>query len=132
MALRNGLYELLINLSIWALTLFVAILAPVSAVVLWLVSSWFYGSSMFDYIFERQRMDVRASTRAARDLRGTVLANGMLFNVLMNLPMLGLLGAAGWFLSAACFCVVPVVASIGAVLAWHEAKGNGEATSGAS
>jgi CysZ protein len=121
MALRNGLYELSINAVLWLLTLFVAVLAPVMVVVLWLISSWFYGFSMFDYIFERQRMGIRASARAARERRGILLANGMLFNVLMNPPFLHWI--FGPILSAICFCVVPVSASIGAVLAWHEANG---------
>lgn len=121
MALRNGSLELLITLAVWAGTLFLAPLAPVSAVALWFVSSWFYGFSMFDYVFERQRMGVRASAKAARDRRGVVLANGMLFNLLMNPPLLHWL--FGSILSALCFCVVPVMASIGAVMAWHEANG---------
>lgn len=120
MALRNGVLELTLNGILWTCTLFVAVIAPVSAIAAWLVSSWFYGSSMFDYIFERRRMGIRASVRAARSRRGIVLANGMLFNFLMNPPFLH------WFfgpvLSAICFCVVPVLASIGAVLAWHEAS----------
>lgn len=121
MALRNGSLELLITLAVWAGTLFLAPIGPLAVVVLWFVSSWFYGFSMFDYVFERQRMGVRASAKAARGRRGVVLANGMLFNLLMNPPLLH------WFfgpiLSAVCFCMVPVTASIGAVLAWHEANG---------
>lgn len=123
MALRNGSLELLINAAIWTLTLFIAPIAPLSAVGLWIVSSWFYGFSMFDYLFERQRMGVRASSRAAWDRKGIVLSNGMLFNGLMNPPILHWL--FGPVLSAVCFCVVPVLASIGAVLAWHEARGGG-------
>jgi CysZ protein len=121
MALRNGSLELLITLAVWACTFFLASLAPLAVVVLWFVSSWFYGFSMFDYVFERQRMGVRASAKAAREWRGVVLANGMLFNLLMNPPLLHWL--FGPVLSAICFCVVPVMASIGAVLAWHEANG---------
>jgi CysZ protein len=121
MALRNGSLELLINVAVWAVTLFLAPLAPVSALALWFVSSWFYGFSMFDYVFERQRLGVRASARAARERRGIVLANGMLFNLLMNPPLLHWL--MGPVLSAICFCMVPVLASIGAVLAWHETSG---------
>lgn len=125
MALRNGSLELLINIAVWTATLFIAPFAPVSAVALWLVSSWFYGFSMFDYVFERQRMGIRASARAARDRRGIVLANGTLFNLLMNPPPLyWLLGPLAPLISAACFCIVPVTASIGAVLAWHEANGS--------
>ena len=117
MALRNGTLELAINVLVWAGTFFLAALAPISAACLWLVSSWFYGFSMFDYVFERQRLGIRASARAARERRGIVLANGILFNLLMNPPFVH------WFfgpvLSALCFSIVPILASIGAVLAWH-------------
>ncbi len=123
MALRNGTLELLINVLVWTGTFFLAPLAPVSAIVVWTVSSWFYGFSMFDYIFERQRMGIGASSHAARSRGGIVLANGMLFNLLMNPPFLHWI--FGPLLSAVCFCVVPVAASIGAVLAWHEANGSG-------
>ena len=125
MALRNGSFELLINAAIWTFTLFIAPFAPISVVVLWFVSSWFYGFSMFDYVFERKRMGIHASARAAQDRRGIVLANGVLFNLLMNPPKLyWLLGPLVPLMSAACFCIVPVTASIGAVLAWHEANGS--------
>ena len=109
MALRNGLLELLINVAVWTGTLLFAPIAPLSAVFLWLVSCWFYGFSMFDYLFERQRLGIAASARAARDRRGVVLANGVLFNLLMKVPFVGLVFA-------------PLLASIGAVLAWQEAN----------
>lgn len=109
MALRNGLLELLINVAVWTGTLLFAPIAPLSAVFLWSVSCWFYGFSMFDYLFERQRLGIAASARAARDRRGMVLANGVLFNLLMKIPFAGLVFA-------------PLMASIGAVLAWQEAN----------
>ncbi|MCC6655929.1 MAG: EI24 domain-containing protein [Flavobacteriales bacterium] len=120
MALRNGGLELLINVLLWSITLFVAILAPVTVVLLWLVSSWFYGFSMFDYVYERHRLGIRASARAAWERPGMVLANGMLFNLLMNPPFLHWI--LGPLLSVFCFSVIPVAASIGAVLAWDEAE----------
>lgn len=107
MALRNGLLELSINAAIWIGTLFFAPVVPLSALFLWIVSCWFYGFSMFDYVFERQRLGIRASARAAREHPGLVLANGMCFNLLMKIPVLGLMFA-------------PLLASIGAVLAWHD------------
>lgn len=121
MAIRNGALELAINILVWTLTLFVALLAPVTVVLLWLVSSWFYGFSMFDYLYERRRLGIGASARAAWQRPGLILANGMLFNFLMNPPFLNWI--LGPLLSVLCFSVVPVVASIGAVLAQHEAEG---------
>lgn len=104
MALRNGILELAINAVVWTATLFLPLLAPLSAIFLWLVSCWFYGFSMFDYIHERQRLGLRASVRAARGQRGMVLANGILFNLLMKVPLLGMVAA-------------PLLAAVGAVLA---------------
>ena len=104
MAMRNGGVELGINVLVWAITLFLPVLAPLSALFLWLVSCWFYGFSMFDYIHERRRLGLRASVRAARERRGMVLANGMLFNLLMKVPLLGMVAA-------------PLLAAVGAVLA---------------
>lgn len=104
MALRNGTLELGINILVWVPTLFIPVLAPLSALFLWLVSCWFYGFSMFDYLHERHGWGVRASLRAARQRQGTVLANGMAFNLLMKVPVLGMITA-------------PLLGAVGAVLA---------------
>lgn len=104
MALRNGTLETVINVVAWVLTLFVPLLAPITAIFLWLVSSWFYGFSMFDYIHERQGLGIGASVRSARGRQGMVLANGMAFSLLMKVPLLGLVTA-------------PLLGSVGAVLA---------------
>jgi CysZ protein len=106
MALRSGFLELTINVVLWVASLLIAPLAPVAAVFLWLVSCWFYGFSMFDYVYERRRMGVRESLRAARGNRGMVMANGALFSLLMMIPLVGVV-------------LAPILASIGAVLAEH-------------
>ena len=112
MALRNGFLELGITVIVWVGTLFVSPLAPLSALFLWLVSCWFYGFSMFDYVFERRRMGIGASARAARERRGMVMANGAVFSLLMNIPVLGLITGVVF---------APILGSIGAVLSWYEA-----------
>lgn len=104
MALRNGALEIGITVMAWATTIFLPLLAPVTALLLWGVSCWFYGFSMFDYIHERQGLGLRASVRAARHRRGAIFANGMLFNLLMKVPVLGTITA-------------PLLGAVGAVLA---------------
>jgi CysZ protein len=104
MALRNGSVELLITIAAWAITFFLPLLSPITALVLWGVSCWFYGFSMFDYVHERRGLGLRASVRAARDRGGMVLANGLLFNLLMKVPVLGMITA-------------PLLGAVGAVLA---------------
>lgn len=109
MAFRNGAVETLINIAAWGATLFLPILGPFTAILLWTLSCWFYGFSMFDYIHERHGLGLRASLRTARQRPGMVLANGMLFNLLMKIPVLGLMTA-------------PLMGSIGAVLASHASR----------
>lgn len=103
-AMRNGIMELAITVGIWFLTFFLPVLAPLSFILLFVVSAYFYGFSMFDYVFERRRMRIGESVRAVNDRIGAVLANGMLFSLVMKLPLFGVMFA-------------PVLASIGAVLA---------------
>lgn len=111
-ALRNGILELSATVGIWFLTLFVPLLAPISLPLLFLISAYFYGFSMFDYVHERRRMRIHESVRAVNDHVGAVMANGMLFSLLMKLPLLGVVFA-------------PVMASIGAVLATlHKENGS--------
>lgn len=103
-AFRNGMMELGATAVIGLLTLLLPVLAPLSLLLVLLISAYFYGFSMFDYVFERRRMRIGESVRAVNDRLGSVLANGILFSLVMKLPLLGMMFA-------------PVMASIGAVLA---------------
>lgn len=103
-AMRNGLFELAVIIGCWVATLFFPLLTPFTAVFLFLVSSWFYGFSMFDYVSERRRLRMRDSINALKANRGMVLANGALFGLVMKLPLLGMM-------------LGPVMASVGATIA---------------
>jgi CysZ protein len=105
--LRNGFLELSITLLLWTVTFFMPLLIPVSAVLLFLVSAYFYGFSMFDYAFERRRMRVTESVRKVNANLGMVLANGALFSLLSKL----------WIVGLVC---VPLMAAVGATLALVE------------
>lgn len=90
-ALRNAFLELGITIGLWVLTLLVPILAPLTAVLLFVVSSYFYGFSMVDYVFERRRLRIGESVRAVNERLGIVLANGALFSLVMKLPFFGVM-----------------------------------------
>lgn len=109
-ALRNGFLEVLATIALWAITLVVPLLAPLTAVLMFLVSAYFYGFSMFDYIMERRRLRVRESVSAVNDRMGAVLANGALFSLLMKLPLLGMM-------------LAPAMGAVGAVLAEERMRG---------
>ncbi len=106
-ALRNGAIEINITLVIWAVTLFIPVITPISIVLLFLVSAYFYGFSMFDHVYERRRMRIGESVRAIQGNLGAVLANGALFGLFMKIPLIGMMFA-------------PMMATIGAVIATVE------------
>lgn len=109
-AIRNGGLELLISVVLWLFTLILPIIAPVTAVLLFLVSSYFYGFSTFDYVQERRREGVSASIRKIMLDRWTVIGNGAAFNLIMKVPVLGMV-------------VGPLMASVGACRAFVEKSG---------
>ncbi|MBK7947054.1 MAG: EI24 domain-containing protein [Flavobacteriales bacterium] len=103
-AARNGMLEMSITIVIWIASLLLPIITPISFILLFLVSSYFYGFSMFDYVHERRRMRIGESTRAVNSQLGAVMANGMCFSLLMKIPLIGLM-------------LAPVMASVGASIA---------------
>ncbi|MBK7384952.1 MAG: EI24 domain-containing protein [Flavobacteriales bacterium] len=103
-AMRNGIQELTITAGIWIVSLIVPIITPLSLILLFLISAYFYGFSMFDYVYERRRMRIGETARAVNSSMGAVLANGSLFSLLMKVPLVGLM-------------LAPVMASVGAVIA---------------
>jgi CysZ protein len=109
-AARNGFLELACSIVIWLLTLFLPFISPISFVLLFLVSAYFYGFSMFDYVFERRRMRIGETARAVNSQLGAVMANGMCFSLLMKIPLIGLM-------------LAPVMASVGAVITMTRKEG---------
>jgi CysZ protein len=103
---RNALLELTINLVAWVVTLFVPVLFPVTSLLMLLVSAYFYGFSMFDYVFERRRLSVGDSLRAAQSHLGLVLGNGLLFALVMKIPLIGIMCAPAMASSGACMALL--------------------------
>ncbi|MFN3875323.1 MAG: EI24 domain-containing protein [Flavobacteriales bacterium] len=111
-ALRNGVLELAVTMAIWLASLVLPILTPLSLALLFAVSAYFYGFSMFDYVFERRRMRIGDTARAVNRRLGAVLANGACFSLLMKVPLLGLM-------------LAPAMASVGASITMVRLEGAG-------
>ena len=110
-ALRNGVLELLVSVVVWVATFFLPIAGPVSFILLFTVSAYFYGFSMFDYVYERRRMRIGERSRAVNAQFGAVIANGACLSLLMKVPLIGLMMA-------------PLMASVGAVISTVERGGS--------
>jgi CysZ protein len=112
-AFRNLFYELGITLLVIIATLIPVvniISGPLSAVLLFFITSYFYGFSYMDYTCERKKIKKNESILLIRKYKGMAIANGTLFSVTLLIPFCGIM-LAGF--SA-------IIASVGATLAMNE------------
>ena len=72
----------------------VAILSPVLVALSWAVGSYFYGAAVFDAVFEQQGINWRNSLREGWSRKGHLLGIGMVFSLLMAIPLIGPIVAA--------------------------------------
>lgn len=108
-ALRNLFIE-----TGWMILLFFAGLIPVigwfSAIVLFVISAYFYGFSFIDYTNERHQMKIRDSVIFLRKYKWLAVANGTVFCLFLLIPLCGILFSG----------FAAIVSVVAATLAVHE------------
>ena len=79
----------------WMILLFILSFIPVigwlGAIVLFIISAYFYGFSFIDYTAERRRMKIRDSVQFIRANKWIAIANGTIFSLFLILPFCGVL-----------------------------------------
>jgi len=89
-AFRNLFIELGWIILIFILGLFIPILGGIiGAVIIFFISSYFYGFAFIDYTNERRRLTIKQSVRFIRDNKGLAIANGMIFSFFLLIPFCG-------------------------------------------
>jgi len=102
-ALRNMFLELCCYLAGFIITLIFAPAGVVVAPVLFFISAYFMGFSMYDYMAERQKMNLSASVRWIRQNKNEVLGLGVAYNLISMIPVADMV-------------IAPVNGCVGAVL----------------
>ena len=92
-SMRNMLMQALLLLVVFVAG-FIPVVPPLTPVLYWLVSAFYYGFSMADYVFEARRMSISASVAFARRNRAYMLGLGTLFALLVGIPFVGIYLAA--------------------------------------
>lgn len=96
-ALSLFLMEMGLTLTLAILGLLLTIFTPPIAVLFspillatsWTVGSYFYGAAVFDAVFEQQGMDWRTSIRNGWQQKGHLIGIGMVFSLLLAIPVAG-------------------------------------------
>ncbi|GAB4110975.1 MAG: hypothetical protein OHK0057_11690 [Thermoflexibacter sp.] len=92
-SLRNLVWELLFTSMLMFLSLAVPFLSPFTVVLILLIESYYIGFSMIDYRNEYKKIPFRQSILIVRKHRGFAIANGLVFNLLILIPVVGVLFA---------------------------------------
>lgn len=90
--LRNLLIELSLTIPLYLLAL-VPVITPFATVLILGIESYFVGFSMIDYRNEYHRLSARESRRFVNQRKGLAIGNGLAFNLLLFIPVLGVLVA---------------------------------------
>ena len=88
-AMRNLMIETGYMLAAFILG-FIPLIGQLAGIVLFFISSYFYGFSFMDYVLERQRLTVRQSVLFIREHKGAAVANGLIFSIFMFIPFCGM------------------------------------------
>ena len=107
-AIRNLVLETLCS-GLLLLIALVPIFAPFTLILGLLVGWYFLGYSMVDYHNERQQLSIRSGNQLIRKRKGLVIANGMVFEFIFVIPLLG-------------FIVAPILSAMAATVAMEETK----------
>ena len=98
LSLRNVMVELLSSSIIFFVTIFIglwggplAIIAlPLLSVVGFMISSYYFGTSLVDYALERQQLSLAQTIQYNRKKRMGVIGIGAAFHVLLWIPFIGI------------------------------------------
>lgn len=94
-------FQLLFIGSLVLLTWLIPVVAPFTAVAIFVIESFFFGASMMDYRNEYHHFSRSQSLFLIRQHKGLALGNGIALNLLLLIPFLGVLFAPALAVMAA-------------------------------
>ncbi len=87
-AVRNMFLELFWMVLLFFFT-FIPVIGWISPIIMFFISSYYYGFSFLDYNNERKRMSVKESTAYMRSNKGRAIGVGTLYALLLLIPVIG-------------------------------------------
>jgi len=92
-AIRNFLIEVFASTVIIIISILMTWVIPIIPLVILVIEGYFMGFSMADYRNEYHKMTIKESTSKIHGYLGLILGNGVLFNIFLIVPVVGVLFA---------------------------------------
>ncbi len=100
LALRNMLWQTVYTISILLLS-FIPVVGWITPIIALLIECYYFGFSMLDYSFERNKLSPSQSISFIGRHKGLAIGNGMIFYMMHLIPFLGWILAPGYGVIAA-------------------------------
>lgn len=107
-AVKNFTIEMGLLLMLFLIGLIPA-LAPFTGITALIIGWYFYGYSLMDYTNERKKLDVEQSNQSIKSKAGIAVANGMIFEFIFIIPVLG-------------FVIAPILGTVAATIAMQDER----------
>ncbi|MGZ4035141.1 MAG: EI24 domain-containing protein, partial [Bacteroidia bacterium] len=102
---RNMFFQLLI-VAASCFVIWIPVIGWLCPVFLLIISYYFYGFSMLDYVSERRKLSISGSIRFVRANKGLAIGNGFIFTLLFAVPYAGVVISTVLSPIAACISIV--------------------------
>lgn len=90
-ALRNFVLDILVTLLLLVLSLIVLWIFPLIPILILIVESYFFAIVLMDYRYEKEGLTLKESIRRSRNLPGVPIGIGLIFNLSLLVPLLGVI-----------------------------------------
>ncbi len=92
-ALRNFVLEVLLTILVLVIFFLITWILPLAPIAILILESYFMGYAMADYRNEHFNLSIKESRKVINGYLGLVLGNGLFFNIIILIPLLGVLFA---------------------------------------
>lgn len=107
-AVNNMMRELLLTAVILIFAVIIPIISPFAPLLIFAIESYYYGFSMIDYFNELENLSAKQSRQMIWSHRALALGNGAMFNILLLIPVIGVMTAPLVALTASHLSLVKV------------------------
>lgn len=90
-AIRNFVLDILVTLVLLLLSILILWILPLIPILILIVESYFFAMVLMDYRLEMDGVRMNESIRKCRDLPGIAIGIGLIFNLILLIPLLGVI-----------------------------------------
>ena len=90
-AIRNFALDILVTLALLLISILILWILPLIPILILIVESYFFAMVLMDYRFEMDGTRINESIRKCRNLPGIPIGIGLIFNLTLLIPLLGVI-----------------------------------------